>query len=55
MGVASPLWMRAIDHYGTLTADKPMHFNRAPFGHIESETYGSTVSSSTAVAVREVR
>jgi NADH-quinone oxidoreductase subunit M len=46
MGVASPLWMRAIDTYGTLTADKPMHFESTPFGHIETETYGSASLSS---------
>ena len=26
MSIFSPIWMRAIDTYGTLTADKPTHF-----------------------------
>ncbi len=41
MGVASPLWMHAIDTYGAVTADKPMHFESTPFGRIEAETYAA--------------
>ncbi|MGI4831735.1 MAG: complex I subunit 4 family protein [Janthinobacterium lividum] len=39
MGVASPLWMRSIDGFGTLTADKPEHFESSPIRHVESESY----------------
>jgi len=42
MGVASPFWMKPIDTFGTLTVDKPIHFEPNPIKHIESETYGST-------------
>jgi NADH-quinone oxidoreductase subunit M len=39
MGVCSPLFMKAIDTYGTLTADKPAHFEPGDLKHTESETY----------------
>ena len=44
MGVASPLWMRAIDTYGTLAADKSLYFEPGRIKHIESETYGPTAT-----------
>jgi NADH-quinone oxidoreductase subunit M len=44
MGVASPLWMRAIDTYASVTADKSAHFEPSRFKHSESETYSSTAS-----------
>ena len=40
MGVASPYWMRAIDSFGTATADKLAHFEASPVRHTESESYG---------------
>ena len=39
MGVASPLWMRSIDSFGTVTADKPARFENSPIRHTESESY----------------
>jgi NADH-quinone oxidoreductase subunit M len=53
MGVASPLWMKAIDTYGVLTADKPAHFEPAT-RHSESEIYPSTALIPPA-APQEVR
>ncbi len=44
MGLFSPVWMRAIDTYGTLTADKPTRFEPNTFRHIETETYEPTAS-----------
>jgi NADH-quinone oxidoreductase subunit M len=38
MGVASPLWMRAIDTYGAATAGKPVHFD-PPVKRAEAEIY----------------
>lgn len=52
MGVHSPTWMRAIDTYGTLTADKPAHFEPGTFKHIESETYSSLPPRSAEEAHR---
>jgi NADH-quinone oxidoreductase subunit M len=42
MGVASPLWMRAIDSFGTATAGKPAHFE-PPVKRAEAEIYGKSV------------
>jgi len=42
MGVFSPFWMRSIDTYGTLTADKPIHFEPGSIKHTETETYTPT-------------
>jgi NADH-quinone oxidoreductase subunit M len=39
MGVASPLWMRAIDTFGAVTAGKPVHFD-PPVKRAEAEIYG---------------
>jgi NADH-quinone oxidoreductase subunit M len=39
MGIASPLWMRAIDTYGAPTAGVPAHFDPAPVHSGDSETY----------------
>jgi len=51
MGVASPLWMRAIDTYGTATAGVPAQFEVAPLKHSESETYGlSNIPSDKQIA-----
>jgi NADH-quinone oxidoreductase subunit M len=44
MGVASPIWMKAIDTFSTLTADKPLTFEPGTFKHIESESYGPTAA-----------
>ena len=41
MGVASPLWMKAIDTYGAPTANVPVTFEPAAIKHSESETYSS--------------
>ncbi len=41
MGVASPLWMRAIDTFGTATADRPERFEPGGIRHVESESYTS--------------
>ena len=41
MGVASPIFTRAIDTFGSLTADKPMLFEPSQIKHTESETYSS--------------
>jgi NADH-quinone oxidoreductase subunit M len=40
MGLHAATFLRAIDTFGTLTADKPAHFEPGSFKHIESETYG---------------
>ena len=45
MGVASPFWIRAIDTYGTLTANKPALSEPTPLKHSETETYSSQTSS----------
>jgi NADH-quinone oxidoreductase subunit M len=47
MGVASPLWMRAIDTYGAVTANKPTVFDPADPRHSETETYSQGLSSPT--------
>jgi NADH-quinone oxidoreductase subunit M len=39
MGVASPLWMRAIDTYGAPTAGSTVHFDPTSMRQAESETY----------------
>jgi NADH-quinone oxidoreductase subunit M len=39
MGLFSPYWMRAIDSFGTLTADKPDLFNGNHIRHLETEDY----------------
>jgi NADH-quinone oxidoreductase subunit M len=39
MGIASPFWMKAIDTYGTLTANQPTHIEPTNIKHIETETY----------------
>ena len=39
MGLFSPYWMRAIDSYGTLTANRPDRFEGYPVRHIETESY----------------
>lgn len=44
MGLASPQFMRSIDTYGALTANKPAHFEPTEIKHIETETYGPTAS-----------
>ena len=43
MGLFSPYWMRSIDNYATLTADKPDRFEDSPIHHVETETYGPSV------------
>jgi NADH-quinone oxidoreductase subunit M len=45
MGLLSPMWMRAIDTYGTLVADKPIHFEPGTIRHTESESYTPVASS----------
>jgi NADH-quinone oxidoreductase subunit M len=58
MGVASPLWMRAIDTYGTVTADKPAHFGPNGLKHSETETYSSISNipgATFSVPAKEVR
>jgi len=52
MGILSPFWMKSIDTFGTLTADKPAHFEPNPIKHTETETYSSV---STPVASQEAR
>jgi NADH-quinone oxidoreductase subunit M len=49
MGLLSPVWMRAIDTYGTLTADKPIHFEPAAIRHTESETYMPVAQNGTFI------
>jgi len=44
MGVASPLWMRAIDTYGTATVGVPTHFEPNLIEHAESESYTGNAS-----------
>ncbi len=46
MGVASPYWMRSIDNYGTITADKPARFEPGSIRHTESESYTPVAHSS---------
>jgi NADH-quinone oxidoreductase subunit M len=41
MGLASPFWMRAIDTFGTLTANRPATLAPGEFKHIETENYSS--------------
>jgi len=55
MGIASPLWMRAIDTYGTLTADKAAHFEPSNIKHIETETYSKTSSPTQTLSSRPER
>jgi NADH-quinone oxidoreductase subunit M len=52
MGVASPLWIKAIDTYGAPTANVPAAFEPATIKHSESETYSQTL---TAQPTQEVR
>ena len=49
MGVASPLWMRAIDTYGAPTANVPVNFAPNDLKHSESETYSSAVKPTVFV------
>jgi len=42
MGLLSPFWMKSIDTFGTLTADKPVQFEPNQIKHIETETYAPT-------------
>ena len=44
MGVASPYWMRSIDTYGTVTADRRTRFEPSPIRHTESESYTPVAS-----------
>jgi NADH-quinone oxidoreductase subunit M len=41
MGVASPIWMQAIDTYGTATAGVTQTFEPTTIKHSESETYSN--------------
>ena len=41
MGLASPFWMKSIDTYGAITADKPQTFEPGHFKRMETETYGA--------------
>jgi NADH-quinone oxidoreductase subunit M len=41
MGIASPLWMKAIDTYAIQTADKPAILEPSNIRHSESETYSN--------------
>ncbi len=45
MGVASPFWMRSIDGFGTLTADRPTQFEPGAIKHTETESYTSQTST----------
>ena len=45
MGVASPLWMRAIDTYGTGAANASASFESNGVKHIDSATYSQIPSS----------
>ncbi len=53
MGVASPVWMRAIDTYAATTADKPALLNPGPFKHIETETYGTPKTDGGAANTKQ--
>jgi NADH-quinone oxidoreductase subunit M len=58
MGIASPFWIRAIDTYGTITADKPSLFEPTGLKHSETETYSKILSQdvlSGTAAHQEVR
>ncbi|HLI78236.1 MAG TPA: hypothetical protein VKV02_14915, partial [Acidobacteriaceae bacterium] len=44
-GLFSPYWMRSIDSYGTLTADKPDRFEGSPIRRVETESYGPSAST----------
>lgn len=44
MGVASPFWMRAIDGFSAVTADRPASFEANPIRHTESESYGPSAA-----------
>lgn len=62
MGVASPYWMKAIDPYATLMANKVEVFEPGNFKHIETESYksvavvpGSTTTAQLHTASQEVR
>lgn len=46
MGVASPFWMRSIDTFGTVTADRPARFEPGNVRHTESESYTPVASRS---------
>jgi NADH-quinone oxidoreductase subunit M len=47
MGVASPYWMKAIDPYATLIANKAETFGPVEFKHIETETYAPVATVAT--------
>ena len=55
MGVASPLWMRSIDGFGTATADKPARFEPGAIKHTESESYTPVASAHPLGTTQEVR
>jgi NADH-quinone oxidoreductase subunit M len=44
MGLHSAAFLRAIDTFSTLTADRPAHFEPGSIKHVESETYGPAAS-----------
>ena len=44
MGVMSPYWMKAIDPFAALVADKPETFEYKEFKHIETEEYHPVAS-----------
>jgi len=44
MGLHSATFLRAIDTFSTLTADKPAHFEPGSIKHVETETYGPAAS-----------
>ena len=47
MGLHSATFLRAIDTFSTLTADKPAQFEPGTIKHVESETYGPTALKTT--------
>jgi NADH-quinone oxidoreductase subunit M len=52
MGVASPLWMRAIDTYGAPAAGVPAHFDPAPIHSGESENYRAQTATAAPQEAR---
>ena len=56
MGIASPLWTRAIDTFGTLAAHSADRFEATPIRRTASESYTPVASASPTLSVpQEVR
>lgn len=55
MGLASPYWMRSIDTFGTLTANKPARLEPGNIRHMEIETYGPAATQQESDREKRLR